>query len=362
VKPLKTSISGAAVHEGLAKNVADAWEMVLHGEIILKPALDHLSAGGASFALTASSPVQVAEDPITGKRACCVIQEGPSNEALRWGLYTPEVEKRLAWFDDVLGPVLGETVRAMGGLNLRNIVARAEGMGDENHSRQVASTSMALVEIFPYLMELDIDHEIRKEVVKFLCEAERFFLHLFIAGAAAVMEAAKGIEYCTVMVAMGGNGNEFGTKFSFMGDQWFTTKAPKCLGMLLNPTWTEEQVCPYLGDSCAVETYGFGGFSAAAGPMVVRLSGGDFQEAVRRTEEAREVCLGTHDWAPIPWLGFKGPPVGVDMRKVVATGITPTSHGGTTHVDGGQAGAGSCNLPKECFIKGLRAFADKYGL
>jgi hypothetical protein len=362
LKPVRTAISGAAVHEGLAKGLDAAWQMVLGGEIVVAPALDHLSAGGAALPVTASMPVQVVEDPVTKSRACCAIQEGASNEALRWGLYTPVVASRLTWFKQELGPVLGELVRAMGGLNLRNIVARGIGMGDENHSRQLASNSLALVQIMPHLMDLAIDHRTRSEVVKFLCGAERFFLHLFVAGAAAVMQAVKGIDYCTLLVAMGGNGCEFGMKFSFSGDRWYTTAAPKCLGMVLNPTWTDEDVCPYLGDSSAVEVYGFGGLAAAAGPMVVRLAGGDFREAVRRTQEAREVCVGSHDWAPIPWLDFQGPPVGVDLRKVVATGITPTSHGGTTHREGGQAGAGSCHLPMACFTQALHAFARQYGL
>jgi hypothetical protein len=61
-------------------------------------------------------------------------------------------------------------------------------------------------------------------------------------------------------------------------------------------------------------------------------------------------------------LDFQGPPVGIDMRKVVSTGITPVIHGGMHHVNGGQAGAGSTQVPLACFIKGVRAFAKKYSL
>jgi hypothetical protein len=61
-------------------------------------------------------------------------------------------------------------------------------------------------------------------------------------------------------------------------------------------------------------------------------------------------------------MGFDGPPVGIDMRKVVAAGISPTIHGGIGHIDGGQAGAGAMTVPPECFVQGVRAFAEKYGL
>ena len=37
-QPLRTSICGAAVHEGLAKGLDEAWGMVLAGEIDVQPA------------------------------------------------------------------------------------------------------------------------------------------------------------------------------------------------------------------------------------------------------------------------------------------------------------------------------------
>jgi hypothetical protein len=357
---VQTAICGAAVHEGLAKTSDQAWNMVLSGEIKIAPLLDYQSAGGAAYAVAAHTPLQVVEDTVTGKRGTCTFHEGPTTEALRWGVYNANVEKRLTWFDEVLAPVMSKTVAALGGINLRNILARATSMGDENHSRQIASSAILALQLIPAVMDLEIPWELRHQVVKFLSVADRLFLHTFIGGATAVMEAAKGIPYSTVLIAMGGNDYEFGCKFSGMGDQWFTAPCPKCTGMLLNPEWTYDQATQYIGDSCMVETYGFGGPAAAAGPMVVRLTGGDFQEAIRRTEDARRISLGSHEWTPIPWLDFKCLPVGIDMRRVVSTGITPTSHGGIGHVDGGQAGAGSMNVPMECFVKGLTAFADTY--
>ncbi|MDX9862229.1 MAG: DUF1116 domain-containing protein [Rhodospirillales bacterium] len=362
VAPLRTAISGAAIHAGMARDLDDAWKKVEAGEIRLAPAQDHHCACGALAPITTSTRVLVAREEGTGVVACCSLQEGPANNALRWGVYSPSVEGHLKWMDDVLAPVLSAALRSMGGLNLRNIVARATGMGDENHSRQLASNLLALTEMLPAIMDADVPEGDRVAAIKFLAKAERFFLHMLIAGAASVMESVRDIPFCTLLVAMGGNGHEFGTKFSATGDAWFTVPAPKVLGMFINPTYTEADVVPYLGDSCIIEVYGFGGLAAAAGPAAVRLAGGDFREAVRRTEEAREVCLGSHDWAPIPWLDFRGPPAGIDMRRVAATGITPTSHGGTAHFKGGQAGAGACSLPIECFTKGLRAFAERYGV
>ena len=362
LKPVRNAIAGAAVQEGLAKTVEEAWEMVLRDEIVLGAALDYKSAGGGFSPVTASTPVLVVEDTATGSRGCCVIYEGSEADLLRWGFYTPKIASRLTWFQDELGPVLGEMVRAMGGLNIRNILARATGMGDENHYRNTASNALMMFQMLPALVELPLKHDVLKRVTRFLGGYERFFLHVLLGGAVAVTNAVKGIECCTLMIAIGGNGYEFGMKFADTGDQWFPVKAPKFTGVYLNPKWTDDDVCPFIGDSCMVEAYGFGGLAAAAGAAVVRMTGGDFRDALRRTEEARQVCVASHDWAPIPWLDFQGPPYGIDMRKVVGTGIAPIVHGGMAHVNGGQGGGGYCRLPMDCFVQGLRAFAAKRGL
>jgi hypothetical protein len=362
VKPVRTAIAGAAVQEGLAKTLEEAWEMVLREEIILRSALDYSTAGGGLGPVTASTPVLVVEDTLTGSRGCCGIYEGSEAELLRWGFYTPKIGERLTWFQEELGPVLGEMVRGMGGLNVRSILARATGMGDENHYRNAASNALLMFQMFPALIEMPLEDGVLKRVTRFLGGYERFFLHVLLGGAVAITNAMKGIECSTVMVAIGGNGHEFGMKFADTGDQWFRVKAPKFTGVYLNPKWTDDDVCAFIGDSCMVEAYGFGGLAAAAGAAVVRMTGGSFRDAMQRTEESRQVCLGAHDWAPIPWLDFQGPPCGIDMRKVVASGIAPIVHGGMAHKDGGQGGGGYCRLPMDCFVQGLRAFAARRGL
>lgn len=359
--PTRNSVCGAAVHEGLAATVEEAWQKVLNGEIIVKSHLDHNCAGGAGYAVGAHTPLQIVEDRTSGVRAGCAFQEGPSVEALRWGIYTPAIEKRLTWFDDVLFGVMRDMIRASGGINIRNILAQAESMGDENHSRQIASTALLFQQMVPHLMGLDIEESLRREVMDFICSADRFFLHVFIAGAAAMLKAISNIEYCTVVTAFGGNGTDFALKVSALGDRWFAAPCLKTKGMLLNPNWTEADTGCYFGDSCIVECYGFGGASAAAGPSAVRLYGGGNADALRRTADYRKICVGTHDWAPIPQCDFQGPPVGIDIRRVVDTGISPTIHGGIGHKDGGQAGAGAMLVPMECFHDALRAFAEKYG-
>ena len=167
------------------------------------------------------------------------------------------------------------------------------------------------------------------------------------------MASAKQVPYSTVMVGMGGNGIEFGIQVAGTANRWYTTKAPLISGIFLKPTTTEADLLGYLGDSCVTEVWGLGGMSAIAGPAYLRMTGGTFKDAKERTEKARQVSLGEHTFAPIPWDDYRGFPVGVDIRKVVGLNILPISHGGSALKTGGQAGAGAAELPVEVFKKAV---------
>ena len=79
-----------------------------------------------------------------------------------------------------------------------------------------------------------------------------------------------------------------------------------------------------MGDSAIVETIGLGGFAMAASPAVARFVGvGGLADAVRITEEMGEICVGEHPLFRMPTLDERGTPVGIDVRRVVETGITP---------------------------------------
>ncbi len=358
VPPVKVAICGAAVHEKLAVSMEDAWAKVIAGEIEVKPAQDFSLSCGAAQAVSYSMPVNVVEDPVYGGRGFCAPHPGASGHVLRWGIYDEEVEAGLCWLRDVNGPNQSAILRKMGGMDIISVLTKTAGMGDENHCREYASSMYAELQLIRVAEELDLPDKVH--FIQELIDNERFFLHVLMAGACSVLASARNVPYSTIMVGMGGNGVEFGLKFSGTGDEWFTCPAPAILGRFLNPEWTVDDIVGYLGDSCVTEVYGLGGLSAVAAPGYIRLEGKDMAEALRRTEDARAICLGEHRFAPVPWDDNRGTPCGVDMRRVVALNTVPTSHGGSTRKVGGQGGAGSCPFPMEPFKKGLEAFSKKY--
>lgn len=350
--PLRTSVCGAAMHEGLAKTKEEAWTMVECGEIIIASSQTYNTGNAACMVTSASMPVLVVTDTTSGGIGFAPIHPGTNSKCLRWGLYDEEVETDLRWFRDIYGSALGKAVRASGGIDLITILSKTAGMGDENHNRQPASSMSLALQLIPWL--LDIETEEKNAVIKHFAANDRFFLHVMMAGIEAILSSCKGIALSTVMVGMGGNGVEFGVQLAGTGNRWYTTPAPKIKGTFLNPSYTQADLVGYLGDSCVTEVWGLGGMSAIAGPAYMRLTGSNYAEAVSRTEKARAVSLGEHTFAPVPWADMAGFPVGVDARKIVGYGVLPISHGGSALRAGGQGGAGAAELPIDCFKEGLR--------
>jgi hypothetical protein len=77
-----------------------------------------------------------------------------------------------------------------------------------------------------------------------------------------------------------------------------------------------------------------------------------------------EITCTKHKYFIIPFLDFQGTPVGVDLRKVVRTGITPIINTGIAHKEAGigQVGAGMVSFPLDMFKQALKSYAQKYGI
>ena len=359
VGPMRIGICGRAVHEGLAKEMDEAWKMVEKGEICIASAQDYGCACGAAICTSYHTPVHVVKDTVNGTMGFCAPHPGAARDRLRWGFYDEQVEKDMCWLRDIYAPAINAALRMLGGVDVKEGLSKTAGMGDENHVRQPGSSMAQALQLIDTLVDLDVPG--RDEVIHFLTINDRFYLHVVMAAVESVMVSAKQVPYSTVLAGLGGNGYELGIQMSGTGNRWYTVPAPLILGRFLDAKTTQDDLPGFLGDSCVTEVYGLGGFSAVAGPAFVRLTHptDSFAEARRRTESARAVSLGEHNFAPIPWDEYRGFPAGIDVRKVVALNQAPTSHGGSTLKKGGQGGAGAVILPMEMFRKALIAFAQQ---
>ena len=102
----------------------------------------------------------------------------------------------------------------------------------------------------------------------------------------------------------------------------------------------------------------------AAAPAIVSFVGGTPKDAMNATLEMYEICYAEHKYFTIPPLDFRGTPTGIDIYKVVKTGITPRINTGVAHKEAGigQVGAGLVRPPMSLFEEALVAFAEDYGV
>lgn len=89
-----------------------------------------------------------------------------------------------------------------------------------------------------------------------------------------------------------------------------------------------------------------------AAPGVTRFVGaGGMGAALETSEEMSEIYLANNPLFQIPSWEFKGACLGLDVRRVVETGITPLINTGIAHREAGigQVGAGTVRAPLLCF-------------
>jgi hypothetical protein len=175
-----------------------------------------------------------------------------------------------------------------------------------------------------------------------------------------MMHAAAGIEGSSMVTATARNGVDFGLRVAGTGDTWFTAPAPVVDGLFF-PGYSKRDAAPDLGDSSITETAGIGGFAMAAAPAIVQLVGGTARDAIAHSKEMISIVIGRNDAFALPGLDFAGTPAGIDVRKVVDTGITPLINTGIAHREAGigQIGAGVTRAPMAAFTSAIKILAAK---
>ncbi len=356
--PQKQGILGAIVFEGFASNLNRAEELVKSGEIILSPCNNHMAVGGMTGVTSASMPVHVIKNETYGNIAYCMPHEGSSFKALGWGTCDQETIDHVRWMTNELSPVLSAAVIAAGGINVNEIIGRAIQMGDEAHSRCTAGTLLIVRKLAPYIIHLDFPKEVIKRVFDFLNITDIFALHVFMGAARSIVEPAKNIPYSTIVTTLCRNGVEFGVRVSALGDQWFVGPASKIRTVFFSPEWNDKVAGRDIGDSAIMEVIGMGGMIHIAAPAHEHLLEGTFTSALKKTDDAYDICYAEHPSWSLPNLDFRGVPFGIDIRKVIKTGITPILDTATPHINGGFIGSGEGHAPIEAFESALKAFGD----
>ena len=353
------SVMAMAIYEGWADDIQSAEKLLTDGRVKLEPNHHHDAVGPMAGTISKTMPVYVVENRTLGNRAYCRFVE----DQQQFGNYSADAIDGLRMWRDVWAPSLGQGIRHMGGLSLKPIITKALQMGDELHNRPNAASSIFAGAMGVPMIEAGVPTSDLTSTLSYISGHDLLFLGLSMASAKSAADAARGIEYSTLVTAMARNGYEFGINVSGLDGEWFTAPAPAIDGLYL-PGYGEGDGGFDMGDSAITETVGWGGFALGGAPGILSLVGGTPEEALNYSREMREITTGLSPDYAIPALGFEGTAVGIDIRKVAHTGILPIIDTAIAHREPGHSiiGAGLVRPPMACFHSALRAFAAKYGL
>lgn len=366
--PLRGALIGACLFEGWSDDPAAAEEMLAGGEIAFSPCHHHGAVGPMAGVVSASMAVWVVEssgeevgDSAPTRRTVSTLNEG-YGKVLRYGAYDAEVLARLRFLYGEMAEVLAAALDRHGPIDLRALMAEALHMGDEGHNRNRAGSLLLLRELAADVAAV-ADPALAARVLAELAGNALAVLNPIMAACKAMSDAAHGVAHSTLVTAMARNGTDIGIRVSGLGERWFTAPCATPVGLYF-AGYSAADANPDIGDSTITETAGIGAFAMAAAPAIVRFIGGNPEDARAATLEMYEITLGEHPHFTIPQLGFRGTPVGIDLRKVVDLGVTPRFNTGIAHrrAGVGQIGAGLVRPPLDPFLAALEAIAEELGV
>ena len=357
--PMQEAVHAVLIYEGLAEDRDAAAKLAASGKIRYLTCHERGVVGPMTGVTSYSMPLLVVRNETYGNLAFSTINEG-AGDVIRFGGCTDNTIRRLKWIETVLAPRLKQAIDLLGGLDLSAIMSQALSMGDELHMRNIAASMVLLHRLAAPLSKVCPPEELR-EIMTFLTSRnDQFFLNFAMAANKSAADAAEGVPNSTLVTAIARNGVEVGIRVSGMPWRWFTAPAPLVKGLYFSG-YSEEDANPDLGDSAIMEVNGFGAFAMAASPAIVRLIGiPDTDEANEFTQLMRAITVGEHQNYTIPGQNFAGLPLGIDLMKVVDTGIEPGLNTAIVSKQPGvgMIGAGLSRVPFEAFAKALIAFDE----
>ena len=353
--PLRRSMRAATVAEGWAESVEQADALLSGGAVTLEPAYLHDTVVPMASAIGPSAPVFVVDARERGTLAFAPINQGPGETAW-FGRDTPAAIARLQFLRDVAGPMLRLVLDASGPIDLFSLAAQGVQVGDDVHMRTQGTTSLLIRNLLPQLAALPDDGRIA--LAQFLSGNHLFFLNLAMAAAKSVAMWAEQVPGSSIVTMMCRNGTSYGIRMAGSAEV-FVSDAPPVADAMYYPDYGPETSAGDIGDSAILELVGLGGAAAAGSPAVAGFLGGGLADAGAMTDAMTSICAGQSTRFKLPFSGYRGTPVGVDVRRVVELNTTPKVTTGILHATSGigQIGAGVATAPIECFRAALRALA-----
>lgn len=355
--PQQRAVEAAAIFEGWVTDRAGLEAKLASREIVLRPNYELGSVGAMCGIISPSMQVLVTKDQVHGTSSWTTFNEGKGN-VIWMGTYDQGTIERLRWMRDVLGPTLKKALAVRGeGIDIFKIISEGTQMGDEVHARSAACTLLLLRQLLPMLLVTDADKDTIAKIVEFIGQNNHSFLSLTLTACKAAAEAAHGVEHSTIVTAMSRNGVDFALRVGGIRDTWFIAPTAPMDEAIYYSGYGPEDAAGDIGDSAIVETAGLGGMVIGAAPSISSFVGGSMQHSRQAMGAMRSICAGANPAFAPGAVDFTPAPLGVDIRKVVRSGLTPIIDTGVLHKASGvgQIGTGIARAPMAAFVKALKA-------
>ena len=353
--PQRNAVCGAVVLEGWAGTLEEAARLVAEGGVRLAPAHSLDAAGAMTGVISPSMAVWAARDEVGGGVGYSPFNDGPG-EAFWLVVGTAEAIRRQRTLAEGVAPGFAAALRAEGPIDGFALDAQGIAMGDDCHMRHQATTMLLLRQTLPAMAERAPRSVL--PTARVLAANGHFALTMTIACARAALMGIQGTTDSSLVVFISRNGTDAAVQVASLPDRWFTAPAPLVGDPLYRPGMSDDDAASDIGDSALLECCGLGAAASAASPGVAAFLGGGVADAVERTRQMADICIGESERFRIPLLDGEGTPLGVDARACLDLGATPLINTGILHrEEGGQIGAGIARTPLEPIRDAVAALA-----
>lgn len=344
-KPVLHALAGSAVIEGWVRTFDDGIAAILSGDIDLVANHSIGIVSPMSGVVRPSQPLFAVRDAGGSGRVTYATLAEKGRRTLRFGCYADDSVADLARLENEIAPAVAAALPS-DGLAILPMVAEGIALGDDVHQRNVGG----LLVLLRSLPRLDPATRI------FLADHPQFFLNFAMASAKLVLDGWSGTAGSSLVTAISRNGSTCGIRLAGTGDKWFEAPSVVPVGGIFSPN-TAEDAQADLGDSAIMEAFGLGGCIAHLAPELTRALAVELSDAVAAGRRQRKFFAFRNDRLSPVASGEAGVGIGLDARRVLASGEDVRIHTGIAHKDGrsGWIGIGVARVPRACFEQAVRA-------
>jgi len=336
---LASSIVMTCLHEGWARDAAEAEAMLRDGVLTLSPAQERRCVTPLAAIVSPGMPLFEVGDAAGGLPVFAPVSTVGGVDT-RMGARDPSLLQRLQRRDAELAPALREAIERDGPMALWPLAAQGLAAGDDLHSR-TAGANTALASLLKLRGMGAVADDIAANPL--------FFLTLWMAASALMLRAAEGGDMPSLVTRAGGNGECFAIALAGRAGQWAVCDAEPPRGALMPSIAAGTEVAAAIGDSAVIDMLGFGGQRLAHAPEPL----GVFRDHLPpdHAESARRLLCAPQPVLPDAW------PLGLDAARVARHQAAPWVMLARLAGDGitGFVGRGIYRPPVTLFDRALQA-------